>query len=165
MKRIAKIGIACILAVVALAAVPNLEAQQGSNPAPAPVPLQILTARKVFVSNGDGDEMFNVPNLTYNTFYAAMKSWGRYELVSAPADADLVFEVRFIGGPYFALRLVILDPKTHVVLWHIVDSVQAWSREATGRKNFDQGMTTLVEELKMLTSHDLPAGNASAPNK
>src|ERR1035438_1463137 len=24
-----------------------------------------------------------------------MKSWGRYELVAAPADADLVFELRF----------------------------------------------------------------------
>ena len=165
MKRIAKIGIVCVLAVIALAAAPNLEAQQASNPAPAPVPLQILTAKKVFVSNGDGDEMFNVPNLTYNTFYAAMKSWGKYELVSAPADADLVLEVRFASGPYPALRLVILDPKTHVVLWHIVDAVQTWAREATGRKNFDQGMTTLVEEVKMLTSHDLPANNPAALNK
>jgi len=165
MKRIAKMGIVCILAAIALAAVPNLEAQQASNPAPAPVPIQILTARKVFISNGDGDEMFNVPNLTYNTFYAAMKSWGKYELVSAPADADLVFEVRFVINSLPTLRLVILDPKMHVVLWHIVDAVQSWAREATGRKNFDQGMTTLVEEVKMLTSHDLPAGNGGAPNK
>jgi hypothetical protein len=165
MNKIAKVGIVCILSALVLTAVSNLEAQQASNPAPAPVPLQILTARKVFVSNGDGDEMFNVPNLTYNTFYAAMKSWGKYELVPAPADADLVFEVRFVISPYPVLRLVILDPKTHVVLWHMVDAVQTWSREATGRKNFDQGMTTLVEEVKMLTSHDLPAGNAAVPNK
>ena len=33
--------------------------------------------------------------MTYNEFYAAMKSWGRYELVSSPADADMVFEIRF----------------------------------------------------------------------
>ena len=42
--------------------------------------------------------LLNVPggsNEPYNRFYAAMKSWGRYELVASPADADWVFEIRF----------------------------------------------------------------------
>ena len=34
------------------------------------------------------------PDRAYNEFYAAMKTWGRYELVAAPRDADLVFEIR-----------------------------------------------------------------------
>jgi|SRR5580704_2963831 hypothetical protein len=165
MSRIAQMGIACILAAIVLAAVPIAAAQQPINAEPAPIPIQILAGKKLFISNGDGDEIFNVPNLTYNTFYAAMKSWGRFELVSAPADADLVFEVRFSVAPFPCLRLVILDPKTHVTLWHMIESVQGWTRESTGRKNFDKGIITLVEEVKMLTSHDLPATNAAAPNK
>jgi hypothetical protein len=160
MKRVARIGVICLISAIAPVVVPISEAQQAVNPPAAPIPLQILTGKKLFISNGDGDEFFNVPNLTYNEFYAAMKSWGRYELVAAPADADLVFEVRLVGlGPQ--LRCVILDPKTHVVLWHVVVAVQPWAREVTGRKNFDQGMVTLVEELKMLSAHDLPAGAAA----
>lgn len=165
MKRIAKIGVVLIISVLALVAVPLSEAQQASSPPPAPIPMQILSGKKLFISNGDGDEFFNVPNLTYNEFYASMKTWGRYELVSAPADADLVFEVRFLSGVGPQLRCVILDPKTHVVLWHILVAVQGWAREATGRKNFDQGMITLVEELKMLTAEHSPTPDAGASNK
>ena len=34
-------------------------------------------------------------NQPYNAFYAAMKEWGKYTLVVSPAEADLVFEIRF----------------------------------------------------------------------
>jgi len=68
---------------------------------PVPVPALILTAKKVFIANGGGDEsLFDSPQYSggpdrlYNEFYAAMKSWGRYELVGSPHEADLVFEVR-----------------------------------------------------------------------
>lgn len=117
MKRIASFGIVCVISAIALLAVPIAEAQQAPNAPPAPIPAQIITGKKLFISNGDGDETFNVPNVTYNQFYASIKNWGRYELVSSPADADLVFEVRFIIDPVPRIRLVILDPKTHVVLW------------------------------------------------
>ena len=163
MDRIARVFVVGIMFAITLVAVPIAAAQLAGDPPAAPIPIQILTGKKLFISNGDGDEFFNVPNLTYNELYAAMKSGGKYELVSAPADADLVFEVRFVNGGYPQLRCVILDPKTHVVLWHIMVAVQPWAREATGRKNFDQGMVTLVEELKMLSAHDLPASTA-APN-
>ena len=69
--------------------------------APAPVP--IFSAKKVFVSNATGEIRLPLgnPDLAYDEFYAAMKSWGRYEIVSSPADADLVFEIRytFVIGP------------------------------------------------------------------
>jgi len=68
----------------------------------APIPAQIVTAKKVFISNGGVDgaalaafKRAGDSNEPYNRFYAAMKSWGRYELVASPADADLVFEIRF----------------------------------------------------------------------
>jgi len=54
-----------------------------------------------------------------------MKSWGRYELVASPADADWVFEIRFTAPlvdfgtsamyePQWELS--IFDTKTHFVL-------------------------------------------------
>ena len=76
-------------------------AQQFKQVPPAPVPPLILAAKKVFIANGGGDEsLFDMPQYSggpdrlYNEFYASMKSWGRYELVSSPGEADLVFEVR-----------------------------------------------------------------------
>jgi hypothetical protein len=79
----------------------GLSGAQKSTPVPsAPVPAQILSAKKVFIANGGGDESrFESPQYTggpdrlCNEFYAAMKSWGRYELVSSPAQADLIFEI------------------------------------------------------------------------
>jgi hypothetical protein len=76
----------------------------------APVPSQLLTAKKVFVSNGGLDglafEAFRKlgdVNQPYNALYAALNSWGKYTLVLAPAEADLVFEIRF-NAPFIRER-------------------------------------------------------------
>ena len=105
-------------------------AQQFKQVPPAPIPPLILAAKKVFIANGGGDEsLFDMPQYSggpdrlYNEFYASMKSWGRYELVSSPGEADLVFEVRLTVlqlvperqypsyDPQF--HLAIRDVKTH----------------------------------------------------
>ena len=75
------------------------------------------------------------PDRSYNQFYAAIKSSGRYELVGSPAEADLIFEIEFrmpTAEPHAEadrretlvpvafdpqVRLAIRDPKTNVVLW------------------------------------------------
>lgn len=128
--------------------------------APAPIPAQILTGKRVFVSNAG----VSTPELTsyvaahtggadglYNEFYAAMKNWGKYELVAAPADADLVFEIDLSregpGDPDLGLR--ILDAKTHFVLWRFVERVPAGSgRPATRRKAWEGALTKLVDDVK-----------------
>src|SRR5208337_1946757 len=96
-----------------------IAAQQPSNPPPAPIPAPIFTAKKVFISNASGEFVppEGTPEVTYDEFYAAIKNWGRYELVSSPADADLVFEISYEFGPVPYLRLLILDQKTHFLLW------------------------------------------------
>ena len=92
-----------------------------------------------------------------------MKNWARYELVSAPAEADLVFDPSFVlnfeGVLRLRLRLVILDPKTHIALWTIIEPVQPWVRESTGRKSFDQAIAKLMDDVKKLTA--TPDGTAS----
>jgi hypothetical protein len=113
---------------------PISAAQQKKPTHRAPIPAQIFTAKKVFIANGGGDESryeeasySGGPDRTYNEFYAAMKTWGRYELVAVPGDADLVFEIRLTifqlqrvhvlshDSPAIdsQFRVVIRDAKTH----------------------------------------------------
>ncbi len=141
----------------------------GAQPVPsAPVPAQLLTAKKVFISNAGMDaNSFSVlkrigeVDQPYDNFYDAVKKWGRYELVSSPADADLIFELRFVApltgchdldsyAPQ--LSLTIMDAKTHFVLWSLRATVEGAWRKATWNKNFNQGLTNLMDDLKKLAS-------------
>jgi hypothetical protein len=147
---------------VALVSLPLVAADKVPVPAPAPVavPAQILTARKVFISNAgtDGEAVYLLglggdAYHPYNLFYAAMKSWGRFEIVDAPSDADLVLEIRFNGQTADAgmlLVLTILDSKTHFILWTISEPVQGWARKPISDKSFGQGIANLVGDLKAL---------------
>jgi len=163
---------------MALLAVPLSEALPPS--APAPIPAQILTARKVFISNAGQDGLGGFsgdPNRAYNQFYAAVKTWGQLELVSSPADADLVLEISFdvqaLGanvvrgdsvGPGYSPRfkLRILDAKTRFTLWAFTQRVQ-WALLSGNRdKNFDRGLTALVTNLKELLGQSPTAGDGPA---
>jgi hypothetical protein len=43
------------------------------------------------------------------------------------------------------------------VLWTFAEQVQPWVRQSTGRKNFDQTMSNLVDDVKKLTTPPMPA--------
>jgi hypothetical protein len=162
--------------VFLFACVTSSMAQQASEMAPpAPVPSQIITAHKVFVSNEGYDsiaraafERAHQRNRPYNDLYAAMKKWGRYELVSSPADADLVFAIRFTApivdcdkltsyAPQ--LQLTILGARTHFVLWSMMDPVQGAYRKITWDKNFTEGLDALMGELKTLAGESAAAAD------
>ena len=149
----------------------QLNGQPTTEVPAAPVPAQILTARKVFLSNAgvDGVALDAFRRLgenyqPYNQFYAAMKNWGHYELVNAPADADLVFEIHF-GAPMsetgkltsFAPQYVvtILDAKTHFKLWTLAEPVEGAFRKKTFIRNLDQTMNRVIDDLKKLTGEPL----------
>lgn len=130
----------------------------------APVPAQIGSAKTVFISNMGEESFFYLPkdaaytggpNRTYNQFYAAMKSWGKYELVPAPADADLVFEIGFTDkfeGPMRVgqVKFVVRDPKTHIALWTITEYVEPAGMAKNREKNYNIAMNALTEDLKRL---------------
>jgi hypothetical protein len=133
----------------ALESVPSSSAQQASDPAPAPIPTQIVTSKKVFISNlGEESE--------YYTQKRGYVSGGRnrfYELVANPADADLVFELLFSikqSQPQF--KLTILDSKTHFALWAFTVYAEPANREATWRKNVDQALMEAVDDVKKLAA-------------
>ena len=80
--------------------------QQSKQVAVAPIPIQVSSAKKLFVVNAGGDERFQEEpffsggtDRAYNQFYAGLKASGRYDLVTAPADADVLVEIRFIIVP------------------------------------------------------------------
>jgi hypothetical protein len=146
----------------------------------APIPSQITAAKKVFISNAGQDGLGGFsgdPDRSYSQFYSVVKSWGQYEVVSSPADADLVFEISFevqaVGAnvikgdsvgtgyaPRFQLR--ILDPKTHFTLWALTQHIN-WARLESNRdKDFDQGMSDLVSGLKKLTAQAPLSADAAA---
>jgi hypothetical protein len=144
-------------------------AQDPGTPAPAPLPVQILSGKRVFVSNATGESMVPAGSgeLTYNQFYVSMKDWGRYELAAVPADADLIFEIHYEAGSGWVsvykreggsvqlpqIRLIVRDPKTRTVLWAFTEAVQAVGKKSTGMHNFQHSMAALMGDLKALTAN------------
>jgi hypothetical protein len=151
---------------------------------PAPIPTQISTAKRVFIANGGGDE----PGISepffggdvdhaYNQFYAAMKSAGRYELVGSPAEADLLFEIRFLVqpsetkvfkgdtlGPTYdpQFRLEIRDPKTYALLWAFTEHMEWAILQGNRNRNFDQASARIVTDVLALGTRVAAAVTTSA---
>jgi hypothetical protein len=155
MLKIIQRGVLALIFPAALLLPSVLKAQQPKDT--GPIPAQIVAAKKVFISNGSGEcGVFycSTPQQPYNEFYTGMKNWGRYELVTAPSDADVVFEIATPSSPGALpdVRLVILDPKTRLVLWTLDEYVRQAARQATGRKNFSKAVSTLVQDVQKLTS-------------
>ncbi len=155
----------CLL--TALFLISSSLAQKSPVPPPAPIPPQIAAAQKIFISNGGGESFETVfdqvvfdggPDRPYNQFYAAMKSWGQRQLVSSPSDADLIFEISWVLSdtglgrlPVLGqLRLVIVDPRTHVRLWTVTEYVRGAMLLGNRDKNFDQAMNTIMNRVRTL---------------
>jgi hypothetical protein len=142
---------------------------------PAPIPPQILAAKKVFIANAGGDEMdgddprfSGGPDRAYNEFCAAMKSWGRFEIVNAPADADLLLEIRqYVSAvtptgrgsssfiPQFQLN--IRDSKTNAMLWGFNVHSHFGIGQADSDRNFSSAVGRLATDLRILVAPPEPA--------
>jgi hypothetical protein len=176
MPKILKPPIACLVTLLALGWMPLWGAPSQKEAAAGPVPAPIVAAKKVFISNaGGGCDLFSgSPDRAYNEFYAAVKDWGRYELAAAPADADLDFEIGLACPIGFRaedlsnrvldydpqLTLVILDVKTHIVLWGFTEHVEMAILQGNRDKNFDRALSALVEDLKRLVAGPAPSSGA-----
>ena len=171
MQRIMKAAILLVVITAWTVSTTPANAQQAKETLPAPIPSQIVSAKKVFLSNAGGDShglYSGEPRRLYDQFYAALKSWGRYELAGSPAEADLVFEVSLInpligeyasgGGGQTSLssrsvtdpqfRLLILDPATRVTLWVFTEHIEPAILLSNRDKNFDQALNYLANDLR-----------------
>ena len=182
MNRKVAISISC--AVLMLTLLSSFTAAQTKQIPPAPIPTQISTAKRVFVANGGGDDpgisesFFNRDvDRAYNQFYAAMKSAGRYELVGSPAEADLLFEIRFLVqpsdtkvfkgdtfGPTYDphFRLEIRDPKTNALLWGFTEHMEWAILQGNRNRNFDQASARIVTDVLALGTRALAAATTPA---
>jgi hypothetical protein len=161
---------ALLVTALLTAAKPEALAQQTRAATPAPVPTQITSARRAFVSNAGSDsygpEVYHEltkydggPDRLYNLFYAALKQWGRFELVGEPVQAEVVYAVRF-ASPAVAKRdsvelvydpqinLTIIDPATRVTLWSMTEHIEPARPRSVANSNFDRAVQRLVDRTK-----------------
>ncbi len=158
----ATLGIAMIFCTI-----PALRAQAPT----APIPAQILTAKKVFISNAGGGldpKLWSGgPAQPYNELYAAIRSSGQYQLVATPAEADLVLQISYadpltdVGGSKESgsvssttpqLKLVLLDPKTSIALWTLNGKTSTTHMQKGRDQALSDSIGTLVDNLKALTA-------------
>jgi hypothetical protein len=157
-----------LIMTLLIACAPNVIAQTqqpSDTPAAAPIPAPLMNAKKVFISNGAGDNDPTIvkytdgPDGIYNQFYADIKSLGRYELLSSPADADIIFDISVTFAPsngqfaYPKFRLEVRDAKTNVLLWTFSEPVQGAFFVKSGRKNIAQALSRLVDDLRKVTGN------------
>jgi hypothetical protein len=150
---------------------------------------RIADAKKVFISNvgEDGVAAANLPggpDACYNTFYASLKQWGHYELVTSPGEADLVFEISAtkkawdhdpsivgIGSPptnrgvrlYPAIiTLTVEDNLTRSTLWTTeVEFLSGAIKQKTKVREFDERIETLTDRLKAMAAAPDPMKSPS----
>jgi hypothetical protein len=153
-----------MLAGIILSATPVLVAAAQTPPSTeisaAPMPTQLLAAKKLFFANGADND----PDITKytngadgldNQFYADVKALGRYELVASPSDADIVLELRIEYAylrnfTYPKFKAEVRDPKTNVLLWTFTEPVNGALLAKTGRRNVAQSVSKLTDDLKKM---------------
>jgi hypothetical protein len=171
-----------LLPALVLMTAPILRAQTPAPPAPIPAPIQ--SAQKIFIANGGMDafslQAFEELGLNgtdaYDSLYAAVKSWGKYQLVASPGDADIVLDVRFtapmtnVGNHatwgferilanttwQFQTEITILDAKTRLPLWTLTQPVRPANLKGTWRKNIADANAALAGDLKSLLTPPSP---------
>jgi hypothetical protein len=167
------VAVAAPVASVGLAQMPPYD-QAG------PVPPALAAAKTIFISNAGADsglfpEPFTGdPARAYTELYAALKATGNYTLVSDPAQADLVLELRLfapygptnqtnankqIGAadPRPRFRLVVYDGKTHYILWTVTSSIELAYLQKTHDRNFDIALTEILNQFLKIAGKP-PAG-------
>jgi len=133
---------------------------------PAPLPAVVVNAKKIFLTNGGGS------NLAYDSFYAEMKDWGKYQIVGSPDEADLIVELAYRveqGGTRIwsstntynnttaihsaqivdpQLVLTIYDAKSKQSLWAAIDHRRLARMQKNREKETIKSAERLVGELK-----------------
>ncbi|HVC47488.1 MAG TPA: hypothetical protein VND90_09610 [Terracidiphilus sp.] len=136
----------------------------------APVPPALLHAKTLFLSNAGADSgLFpspysGSPSRGYDELYADLAASHRFRLVSNPASADLVLELR-LTAPYIPyrphnelgladrqpiFRLVIYDRPTHYILWALTRPVETALLQRTSDRNFDSAVHSLAQQFLQL---------------
>ncbi|MGH9600424.1 MAG: hypothetical protein ACRD27_11215 [Terracidiphilus sp.] len=174
MTRIAFILSTAACAVLVCA---SLSAQLPTGAEPGPIPPALHTANKIFVSNGGSDSgLFPHPftgdaNRPYSQFYASLKATKLFDLVSDPAQADLILEIKLAApngpsnpnkaegasDPLPMFLLTIYDAKSHYVLWTLTRDIDPANLQKTHDRNFDLALAGILTDFETVTGKLPPA--------
>jgi len=156
---------ACLFSALAACSFVSDLSAQGLKVAPrAPLPAQIASAKRVFISYAGGIVCdINPDDRVYDWLYAELKGWGRYQIVAQPMGADLILEISAMSvvgpvgtlesptvGNYPRVRLLVIDPQTHVVLWGFNQHADLHGGAFSAYIAFDEAVGKLVNDLKAL---------------
>ncbi len=151
-RRLTALAAIFLVCALPLCAQHKSSANAGINTLAAPVPAPLLNGKRVFVSYELGDvtsfpsRYSGSPERAYGELIAEMKTWGRYQIVADPTDADLIFAIRFVDPPELPrpqIRLGIYDPRSHASLWGFVEEIDF----AFLKKNRDADFSATVHKL------------------
>jgi hypothetical protein len=190
MSRITAWGIRCLAFAIAFTSTANAQQLPAGR---APVPRQVLNARTVFIGNG-GSESYGAdsyyhltkfdggPDRAYNSFYAAVKEWGHYDLVGTTDVADLLLVIRFTNPVVDRSNLIasgdqphdwvydpqlnvsMNDPRTGLPLWAITEHIEPSDDRAVANRHFDEAVTRLVADLqRLILNPDAPVAQTPPP--
>ena len=152
------------IAVIAFAQLLNAQGTPATDS--APVPPAIAAARKVFISNAGADDesgkIFGAgTDRCYSEFYHQVQALNRYEIVSNPTDADIVFEINLTLSKRdyhnsanvsdSVVRVRILDPRTRTILWAFYDRPDFAGLKSNYLKNLGKAIKQIVSNLQALT--------------
>ena len=149
-----------------------------SSPEPipsAPLPVLLSHAQSIFVGNGGDQENADCLR-AYNGFYAGIDAMHRFNLTADPSEADLIVELHYeisLAGSRVSgedssrqFRAVLIDRKTHVVVWSLTEQ----SNYAHFQKNRDKNLDTVVAALvhdfgALVSSQPAPPDNKSKAHR
>jgi hypothetical protein len=164
MRQVIRIAFLSLATVLICFSAPRADAQGVS------IPSQLVSAKTVFISNGGSTAPALTSNDLYVAFCSAMKAWGKYELLTAPTNADLVFMISYsdpagdtTNGTSFRkpeLTLVALDPKTHITLWTFTEFALP-----NPHKPADRAIDNLLDQVKRLLGGHVTPAPAAEPAK
>lgn len=135
-----------------------------------PVPAQVAAAHKImFTSVGASPNFPLDAGQIYNDVYADLQSWGYYQLVSTPQEADLIFQLRevaplsdIVGGRGYvytthtpAFVLTMIDPKTQVTLWSITSPVYLAGKKDVYAHWIALSEANLISRIKVVAGQQL----------
>ncbi len=173
-KRLFAVSALTVFCALPVCAQLRSSAAKGVNTLAAPVPTPLLNGKRAFISYELGDvtafpsAYSGGPERAYNEFFAQMKAWGRFELVLDPAQADVVFAIRFVDAPGLSvpqIRVGISDAKTGVTLWGFVEQIDPAFFKKHRDASFTESVQLLVSDVQALVTPGASASAAPEPGK
>jgi hypothetical protein len=130
-------------------------------PPTAPLPARLSDTHSIFIGNAGDQENADCLR-AYNDFYAGVDALHQFQLVNDPAQADLVVELHYeisLAGSRVSgedssrqFRAVLIDSKSHVVLWSLTEQSNYAARQKNRDKNLDAVVDILVKDFASIVS-------------